>query len=87
MRIFVYKVLITVISLFFLYQFTIGYSIYSLQQNISTKLNKEFSEKIKNAVRQELSASLKKDRILNREDAILLKNFISKIKSEINNAN
>jgi len=83
MRIFVYKILILIVSLFFLYQFTIGYTIYSLQQKIFTKINKENSITIKSKIREELKSSLKKERILNKEDALTLKNFFNKIKSEI----
>ena len=83
MRIFVYKILILIVSLFFLYQFTICYTIYSLQQKIFTKINKENSITIKSKIREELKSSLKKERILNKEDALTLKNFFNKIKSEI----
>ena len=72
MRIFVYKILILIVSLFFLYQFTIGYTIYSLQQKIFTKINKENSITIKSKIREELKSSLKKERILNKEDALTL---------------
>ena len=86
MRLFIYKVLVLVISLFFLYQFTIGYSVYKFQQKIYSNLNKETSEKIKSKIRDELKSGLKKDKILNEVDSVLLRDFFNKIKLEINNA-
>ena len=86
MRIFIYKILILTISLFFLYQFTVGYSIYKFQQKFYSNLNKETSEKIKSKIRKELKAGLKKDKILSTEDSALLRDFISKIKLEINSS-
>tara|TARA_B100001057_G_scaffold461741_1_gene514051 strand:- start:98 stop:361 length:264 start_codon:yes stop_codon:yes gene_type:complete len=86
MRLFIYKVLVLMISLFFLYQFTVGYSVYKFQQKIYSNLNKETSEKIKSKIRKELKAGLKKDKILNNEDSVLLRDFLNKIKLEINNA-
>ena len=85
MRLFIYKILILVVSLFFLYQFTVGYTIYKFQQKIYSNLNKGTSEKIKLKIREELKAGLKKDKILNNEDSLLLRNFFNKIKLELDN--
>jgi hypothetical protein len=71
--------------MFLLYQFTIGYSIYSFQQKISSNFNKETTDKFKSKIREELSAGIKKEKILNDDDALLLRNFYNKIKSEFNN--
>ena len=85
MRLFIYKILILVFSLFFLYQFTVGYTIYKFQQKIYSNLNKGTSEKIKLKIREELKAGLQKDKILNNEDSLLLRNFFNKIKRELDN--
>tara|TARA_B100000767_G_C19425450_1_gene393719 strand:- start:337 stop:600 length:264 start_codon:yes stop_codon:yes gene_type:complete len=85
MRIFIYKIIITVVSLFLLYQLTVGYSIYKFQQKIYTNFSKVNSEKIKLKFRKELKASLKKERILNKEDSLLIRDFFNKIISEVNN--
>ena len=85
MRLFIYKILILVVSLFFLYQFTVGYTIYKFQQKIYSNLNKGTSEKIKLKIREELKAGLQKDKILNNEDSLLLRNFFNKIKLELDN--
>ena len=83
MRIFIYKILIIFLSLFFLYQFTIGYSIQKLQNKFFVIYDEDTAKKIKSKIREELKAGVKKDRILTEEDALLLKQFIQKIKEEI----
>ncbi len=83
MRLFVYKLLISIIAIFFLYHFTIGYTLYSLQNKIFTSLNKNTVIEIKKKLREEISSSLKKDKILNEEDAILIRQLMNRINSEL----
>ncbi len=85
MRIFVYKVIIFFLAVFFLYHFTIGYTLYGFQKNFYSSLDKESVEKIKDKIRKELQSAVKKDRVLKEKDAILLKEIINKIQSEIRN--
>lgn len=83
MKLFVYKLLISIVAIFFLYHLTIGHTLYSLQNKIYTSLNKNSAEKFKEKLREEISSSLKKDKILNKEDAILIRQLINKISSEL----
>jgi len=84
MRIFFYKFIIIMVGLFILYQLTIGYTIKKFEQKFYSINIKEQSEFIKNKLREEIKDTLKKDKILEKEDAILLKKFYLKILSEIN---
>ena len=84
MRLFIYKTLIIIVSLFFLYQFTVGYSVYKIQNKLFSIYDEDTTNKIKFKIREELKAGIKKDRILAEEDALLLKKFIQKINEEIN---
>jgi hypothetical protein len=84
MRIFFYKFIIIIIGLFILYQLTIGYTIKKFEQKFYSINIKEQSEFIKNKLREEIKDTLKKDKILEKEDAILLKRFYLKVLSEIN---
>lgn len=83
MRLFVYKLLISTVAIFFLYHLTIGHTLYSLQNKIYNSLDKNTVEKFKEKLREEISFSLKKDKILNKEDAILIRQLINKISSEL----
>ena len=84
MRIFFYKFIIIIVGLFILYRLTIGYTIKKIQQKFYTINVKEQSEFIKDKFREEIKNTLKKDEILTKEDAILIKKFYLKILSEIN---
>lgn len=84
MRIFFYKFMIIIVGLFILYQLTIGYTIKKIQQKFYSINLKEQSEFIKDKLREEIKNTLKKDEILTKEDAILIKKFYLKILSEIN---
>lgn len=87
MRIFIYKIIISFLAIFFLYHSTIGYTIYKFQNKIYSSLNKKTVEDIKLKIRAEIENSLKKDKILERDDAILLNKILKKLSSEINNPN
>ena len=84
MRIFFYKFIIIIVGIFILYQLTIGYTIKKIQQKFYSINVKEQSEFIKDKLREEIKNTLKKDEILAKEDAILIKKFYLKILSEIN---
>ena len=84
MRIFFYKFIIIVLGLFILYQLTIGYTIKKLEQKFYSINIKEQSEFIKDKLREEIKNTLKKDNILDKDDAVLIKKFYLKILSEIN---
>jgi len=84
MRIFIYKFLIMIVGVFFLYQLTIGYTLSKLQKEIYSVDIKQNSEIFKKKIKKEIVNSLKKDKILNKEDAVLIKKFFNKIYREIN---
>lgn len=86
MRIFVYKLLISIVAIFFLYHLTIGYTIYSFQNKIYSSLSKRVAQDIKIKIRKEIEDSIKKDKILKKEDAILLNKIFKKLSSEIRGA-
>jgi len=87
MKIFVYRFLIIILGLFFLYQFTIGYTISKFQKKFYSLNIKENTEYAKDKIREEIKKGLKKDKILNYEDALLMKKFFNKISSEFRNLN
>lgn len=84
MRIFVYKTLIIIVSLFFLYQFTVGYTIQKIQNKFFSIYDEDTAKEFKLKIKEEIKKGTDKDRILTEEEALLLKNFIKKIEKEIN---
>ena len=69
------------------YKITIGSLIKELDYKINNFISKEKIEKSKSKIRDEINTAVKKDRILSKEDAKLLKLFIEKVKMELKNTN
>ena len=87
MRLFVYKSLFIFLLFMVFYKITIGSLIKELDYKINNFISKEKIEKSKSKIRDEINTAVKKDRILSKEDAKLLKLFIEKVKMELKNTN
>ena len=85
MKLFVYKTIFIILCLFLLFEFTVSRKISQIENQIQDLYSEENKEVIKQKIRKELNSSLKKDQILNKEDAILINKFLEKIKSELRN--
>ena len=83
MKIFIYKSLVV----FFLFLILFEISVSRLVRNYEAKIDKYFSKEgtvSRNKIRDEISSSIEKDRILTKEDPVLLRKFLNKIRKEIN---
>ena len=85
MKIFIYKLIISLVGIFILFQLTMGLAIKEIEKNIIEFSSKESVSIYKEKIREEINEGIKKDRILDEEDAKLLKLFYEKIKQELNN--
>lgn len=83
MRIFIYKSLFIIILIYILFQLTIGYTVKKIKVEIYNLKSKENIEFIKNKIRDEINAAIKKDKILDETDKKLINDFIKKIKKEL----
>jgi hypothetical protein len=84
MRIFIYKTLFVFLCILIVYKITIGNLVSEFEGKLDNLSSKENLLIIKEKIRGEISNSIEKDQILNKEDAILIKKFLNKIKDEIN---
>lgn len=87
MRLFVYKSLIILICILVAYKLTIGSLIQNLENRMDQITSKENTSLILDKIRSEIKSSLDKDEILDKNDAILLRKFLDKIKSELQKTN
>ena len=87
MKIFIYKLLITFIAIFILFQLTVGLLIKETKKTVMELSSKESAILIKEKIRNEIKNGLTKENILNKEDALLLKQFYKKIKKELESSN
>ena len=84
MKTFVYKTLFVALIFFILFHLTFGYLLKSYEKKIYNNFSSEKMNIIKDKTREELRKALKKDKILDEEDADLLNKILEKIKNEIN---
>lgn len=84
MKLFIYKLLITLTSIFVLYHLTIGYHIRSIENDFTNFYLKEKIFFLREKIKKEIKNSLKNENILNKEDAEIVSQFIVKILKELN---
>ena len=86
MRQFIYKMVVVVLAIILVYEFTIGKKISQFSRKIESVSSKEGRKETANKLREEIKKAVKKERYLSKEDAKLIGKFIAKIQSEINEA-
>ena len=84
MKQFIYKVLILIIAVVLIYEFTIGKVINDYTDKINFISTKEGRKEAVISLRNEIKKAVKKERYLSKEDAKLLNQFINKIQNELN---
>ena len=83
MRQFIYKMVIFVIAVILIYEFTIGKQISSLKNKTDVFTSKEGRKEGVNKLREEIKKAINKERYLSKEDAKLINEFIAKIQKEL----
>ena len=84
MKIFIYKTVIVIFSLYLLFQFTFGLKIRSYENKMEDLIHsKQTREKIVEKVKEEIKSANAKDNIFTSEEKELLSTFINKIKKEL----
>ena len=86
MKSFIYKIIISVIAVILIYEFTIGKQISKYSNQISSITSKEGRKEGVNKIREEINKGIKKERYLSKDDATLINTFLNKIKKELEEA-
>ena len=86
MRRFIYKMVVVVLSIILVYEFTIGKKISQFGGKVDAVSSKEGRKETINKLREEIQKAVKKERYLSKEDAKLINEFILKIQKELNEA-
>ena len=84
MRQFIYKMVVVVLSIILVYEFTIGKKIAQFGGKVDAITSKEGRKETVNKLREEIKKAVKKERYLSKEDAKLINEFILKIQKELN---
>jgi len=86
MKIFIYKTLIVIFSVYLLFQFTVGLKIGEYEKKLENLIyNKQTREKIIEKVKEEIKTANQKENLFTNEERELLSNFINKIQKELSN--
>ena len=85
MRQFIYKVVIAVLAIILVFEFTIGKKISQFGGKVDSISSKEGRKETVNKLREEIQKAVKKERYLSKEDAKLINEFINKLKQELSN--
>ena len=84
MKIFIYKTLIVIISIYLLFQFTIGQALKNYESKVESLLyNKQGREQILEKIKKEIKRANEKENLFTAEERELLSNFINKIQKEL----
>tara|TARA_B100000315_G_C14525885_1_gene563795 strand:- start:743 stop:1018 length:276 start_codon:yes stop_codon:yes gene_type:complete len=85
MKIFIYKTSIVIISIYLLFQFTIGQALKNYESKVESLLyNKQGREQILEKIKKEIKKANEKENLFTTEERELLSNFINKIQKELN---
>ena len=87
MKQYIYKVIIALIAVVLIYEFTIGKLIKRYTDKLNYISTKEGRKELIITLRDEIKRGVKKERYLSKEDALLLNQFIEKIRSELKENN
>jgi len=66
-----------------LFQLTIGSKVREINTKLDKFKSKENVEIVKNKMRNEIKSAIEKDSYLTPEDALLINNFLNKLKKEL----
>ena len=86
MRNYIYKVLIAVIALIVLFEFTIGKTINKISSQTELVFTKEGRKGMISSIEVEMEKAIKKENYLNEDERVLINNFIKKIRNELKSA-
>ena len=83
MKNYIYKIIIFIIATIIIFEFTIGKHINQFNQKVEYFTTKEGRKEIVSSLKKEIRKANEKENYLDEEERVLLRNFIIKIKKEL----
>ena len=83
MKSYIYKVIITVIALIIVFEFTIGRKFEELNKITETFVTKEGRDQMIFSIKNEMEKAINKENYLTDDERVLINKFIEKIKNEL----
>ena len=84
MRQYIYKILIALIAVILAFEFTIGKEISQINEKINTFASSDGRKKIIESLKKEIEKANNKENYLDEDERVLIRNFLLKIRKEIN---
>jgi len=86
MKNYIYKVIIALIALIIVFEFTISRKFNQIEEITNSFLTKEGRKEMVKSIKNEMDRAIKKENYLTEEERVLINKFISKIKKELASA-
>tara|TARA_X000001036_G_C20484476_1_gene727118 strand:- start:431 stop:691 length:261 start_codon:yes stop_codon:yes gene_type:complete len=83
MRDYIYKVIIFSIAVILIFEFTIGKEISQINEKVNYFTTSDGRKEIVTSLKEEIEKANKKENYLDQEERMLIRNFIIKIKKEL----
>ena len=83
MKSYIYKVIIAVIALIIVFEFTIGRKFEELNKITETFITKEGRDRMIFSIKNEMEKAINKENYLTDDERVLINKFIEKIKNEL----
>ena len=83
MKSYIYKVIIAVIALIIVFEFTIGRKFEELNKITETFVTKEGRDRMIFSIKNEMEKAINKENYLTDDERVLINKFIEKIKNEL----
>ena len=83
MKNYIYKILLASIAFVLVFKFTVGKELNQINEKINIFSSEDGRKKLINSIKKEITKANNKENYLDDEERILLKNFIKKIKTEL----
>ena len=83
MRNFIYKILIVTLAIIIIFEFTVGKHLDNFRQQINIFTTKEGRKEIVSSLKKEIKKANQKENYLDEDERFLLRNFINKIRKEL----
>ena len=83
MKSYIYKVIIAIIALIIVFEFTIGRKFEELNKITETFITKEGRDQMIFSIKNEMEKAINKENYLTDDERVLINKFIEKIKNEL----
>ena len=83
MRDYIYKIIVLSVALIIVFEFTIGRKFNQINDKIDSFFTKEGRKEMVVSLKKEMKKAVEKENYLDEEERVLIRNFINKIKKEI----